>query len=175
MFKTIIVATDGSDHADKAVAVAGDLAAKYGAKMTLVHVLLRRDAETAELRRLMDVHELQGKLREEFDRFDDMRRTSARTSGIAISIPFPEGVLVGVGHAIVDKAEDIAKQHGAKKVDRVIREGDASDVILGCAKDQKADLIVMGTRGLSDLKGLFVGSVSHKVSHLAPCTCITVR
>jgi len=33
----------------------------------------------------------------------------------------------------------------------------------------------MGTRGLSDLKGLFVGSVSHKVSHLADCSCITVR
>ena len=51
----------------------------------------------------------------------------------------------------------------------------ATDAILDCAKDRNADLIVMGTRGLSDLKGRFVGSVSHKLSHLADCTFITVR
>ena len=175
MFKKIIVATDGSDHADKAAAVAGDLAAKYDAEMTLLHALLRRDAAAADLRRLMDVHELQGKLREEFDRFESMRDASARSSAIAVSIPFPEEVLVGVGNSIVDRAEDIAKQHGAKKIDRVIKEGEAANIILACAKERHADLIVMGTRGLSDLAGLFVGSVSHKVSHLATCTCITVR
>ena len=50
MFKTLVVATDGSDHADKAVAVAGDLAAKYSANMTLLHVLMRRNAAAADLR-----------------------------------------------------------------------------------------------------------------------------
>ena len=47
--------------------------------------------------------------------------------------------------------------------------------IAGLAQDRKADAIVMGSRGLSDIKGLFLGSVSHKVSHLAECTCITVK
>jgi nucleotide-binding universal stress UspA family protein len=32
----------------------------------------------------------------------------------------------------------------------------------------------VGSRGLSDLKGAFFGSVSHKVCHQAHCTCITV-
>jgi len=177
MFKKIVVATDGSDHADKAVAVAGDLAAKYDAEMILVHVFMRRNAEAKDLRRLIDVQMLPDNLREEFERFEAMqekRRISASTV-VAASIPFPEDVLVGVGNAIIDKANDIARQHGATRITRVITEGDAADNILYTAKDRDADLIVMGTRGLSDLKGLFVGSVSHKVSHLADCTCITVR
>jgi nucleotide-binding universal stress UspA family protein len=33
----------------------------------------------------------------------------------------------------------------------------------------------MGSRGLSDLKGLMLGSISHKVANSAPCTVITVR
>jgi nucleotide-binding universal stress UspA family protein len=177
MFKTVLVATDGSDHAERAVAVAGDLAAKYDADITLLHVFLRRNAEAPDLRRLIDVQVLPGKLREEFERFEAMqeqRRVSAATV-VGASIPFPVDVLVGVGNAIVDKAEDIAKQHGAVRINRLITEGDPANTILFTAKDRDADLIVMGTRGLSDLKGLFVGSVSHKVSHLADCTCITVR
>ena len=47
--------------------------------------------------------------------------------------------------------------------------------ILEVAKDVKADMIVTGARGLSDLKALMVGSVSHKLTNMAPVTCITVR
>jgi len=43
------------------------------------------------------------------------------------------------------------------------------------AAHEGADPIVMGSRGLSDLKGLFQGSVSHKVSSRAPCTCLMVK
>jgi len=177
MFKTIVVATDGSDHADKAVAVAGDLAAKYDATVTLLHVHLRRNAAAADLRRLIDVKQLPDGPREEFERFESMGATSRGLAdgGLVVSIPLPESVLLAVGDALIDKAVGIAKGHGATKIDRVITQGDPADVILNCARDRNADLIVMGTRGLSDLKGLFVGSVSHKVSHLADCTCISVR
>ena len=53
--------------------------------------------------------------------------------------------------------------------------GDPAERILDCAKREHVDMIVMGTRGLSDLKGLLMGSVSHKVSHLADCACVTVK
>ena len=177
MFKTIVVATDGSDHADKAVAVAGDLAAKYGANMTLLHVLLRRNAAAADLRRLIDVEKLPDGPREEFERFESMGGTSESLAdgAVTVSLPLPATVLLAVGNALIDKAEMIAREHGASEIGRIVTEGDPAKVILDCAKDRNADLIVMGTRGLSDFKGLFVGSVSHKVSHLADCTCITVR
>ncbi len=91
MFKTILVATDGSDHADKAIAVAGDLAAKYDANMTLLHVLLRRNAAVADLRKLIDVEKLPDGPREEFERFESMGASSvASTDGaIAVSLPLP--------------------------------------------------------------------------------------
>ena len=53
--------------------------------------------------------------------------------------------------------------------------GRPADTIVAAAERDKADMIVMGSRGFSDLKGLLLGSVSHKVSHLAPCTCVTVK
>jgi nucleotide-binding universal stress UspA family protein len=34
---------------------------------------------------------------------------------------------------------------------------------------------VLGSRGLSEPKALFLGSVSHKVANLAECTCVTVK
>jgi nucleotide-binding universal stress UspA family protein len=47
----------------------------------------------------------------------------------------------------------------------LILEGDPADAITGAAEDEKCDIIVMGTRGLSDIKGMALGSVSHKVLH----------
>lgn len=178
MFKTIVVATDSSDHAGKAVAVAGDLAAKYDANLTLIHILLRRDSEASDIRSLIDVNNLPDSQREDLERFESLQQQRKKgTSGVVISvaIPIPEDLLVAVGNAIIAKAEAIAREHGASKIDSIMSEGDPADIIVDCARSRSADLIVLGTRGLSGLKGMFVGSVSHKVSQLADCTCITVR
>jgi nucleotide-binding universal stress UspA family protein len=48
-------------------------------------------------------------------------------------------------------------------------------VILEMAKELDAGLIVMGSGGLSDWEGLFLGSVSHRVLHLAECPVFVVR
>lgn len=53
--------------------------------------------------------------------------------------------------------------------------GQAAREVIETAKATGADLIVMGSRGLSDLKGLLVGSVAHKVIHLAGCPVLVVR
>ena len=53
--------------------------------------------------------------------------------------------------------------------------GDVADRIVAYAKRQHPDLVVMGTRGLGILKELALGSVSHKVIHLAPCPTATVH
>jgi nucleotide-binding universal stress UspA family protein len=41
--------------------------------------------------------------------------------------------------------------------------GDVAEVISNVADNEKCDIIVMGSKGKSDLEGLFLGSVTHKV------------
>jgi nucleotide-binding universal stress UspA family protein len=47
--------------------------------------------------------------------------------------------------------------------------------ILDAARDADATLIVMGTRGLTQWKGLLIGSVANKVVHHAECPVLLVR
>lgn len=61
---------------------------------------------------------------------------------------------------------------------RVVTEvlvGDPADEIVDLAKAEKVDLIIMGSRGLSPIKELILGSVSDKVLHTAPCPVMVVR
>jgi nucleotide-binding universal stress UspA family protein len=75
----------------------------------------------------------------------------------------------------MEDAKARARDQSVASVRTVMREGDPGAAILQIAKEEKADLIVMGRRGLGDLAGLLLGSVSHKVAHLAECACLTVK
>ena len=47
--------------------------------------------------------------------------------------------------------------------------------IVSIGTENDVDLIVMGSRGLSDIAGMFLGSVAHKVLHLAKCPVLIAR
>ncbi len=53
--------------------------------------------------------------------------------------------------------------------------GDAASQIVAAAKDVSADVIVMGSRGRSELAALLLGSTAYKVLHLAECPVLIVR
>jgi len=53
--------------------------------------------------------------------------------------------------------------------------GDPGEAIAKYAADHGFDQIVMGTRGMGDLKGLILGSVSHQVIHFAKCPVTLVK
>lgn len=53
--------------------------------------------------------------------------------------------------------------------------GDPAHEILKYAKDTEQQLIIIGSRGLSGIKEMMLGSVSHKVSQLSKCPVLIVH
>ena len=53
--------------------------------------------------------------------------------------------------------------------------GDTPEQIVGVAQEVHADLIVMGTRGMTEWKSLLLGGVANKVIHHATCPVLLVR
>jgi nucleotide-binding universal stress UspA family protein len=176
MIKTILVPTDGSDHAEKAVTLAADIAEKYGAKLVLLHVLPSGPLPES-VRRMAEVEHLMS------DAPPDIAeaiaaipqgRFPASTKNVR-DADTARKVFEFLGQRLLVAGERIARDKGAPELDTAITEGDPAKRILDYAEREDANLIVMGSRGLGDFKGLLVGSVSHKVSHIAPCTVVTVR
>lgn len=57
----------------------------------------------------------------------------------------------------------------------IIQEGRPENVIVDEAQKGGFDLIVMGSRGLSDIEGVVLGSVAHRVLAAAHCPVLVVR
>jgi nucleotide-binding universal stress UspA family protein len=75
---------------------------------------------------------------------------------------------------VVENAKAFAAERGAKKVRGFVKSGPPARTIVGFAKDKDASLIVLGSRGLGDVEGYLLGSVSHKVTSLADCPVMVV-
>lgn len=148
MTKTILAATDGSEHADRAVDVAASIAGVYQAKLILVHVL--PDVVNEHLPEHIEKYI-------EFERLDVGEALNA------------------MGDGALDRALKRAREQGVEDIEALLATGSPAKEILEIAERYNVDFIVMGSRGRGDLEGLLMGSVSHKVSHLAKQTCITVR
>ena len=143
----ILAAHDGSDHAISALELASDIASKYEATLHLLNSI-------------------------EYARLPDGLRRLAASENI-------EGSEARIHHVIAERILETGRaralEMGAKDVKTVVRNGDPAQQIVEYAKEADIDMIVMGCRGLSEIEGLLLGSVSHKVNQLAPCTCVTVR
>jgi len=147
----ILVAIDGSDHAWKALDLAIEIAKGRQAQLIALHVV-------------------------DFEPLPDALREFARVE----HIPLEEETAryhssIGFGDALAQRAARVARERGLTAVTPRSAEGRPANTILEVARDEKVDMIVLGSRGLSEPKALFLGSVSHKVANLAECTCVTVK
>jgi nucleotide-binding universal stress UspA family protein len=148
MVSHVLVAVDGSSHADRAVEFAAEFAVKYEADLTILNVVSY--ASTVPLA-LGAYAELEGLYAES------------------------RSVLQTAGERIVESASERARRLGVATLSTAVELGSPAQTICETAKEIGADVVVMGRRGLGDFSGLFLGSVTHKVAHTADCTVITVK
>jgi nucleotide-binding universal stress UspA family protein len=145
MFKSIVVGTDGSDTATQAVREATDLAGALGAKLELVTAYEPVSAQ----------------------RLNEERRQTPEDLQWAIN---PREDV----DATLEAAAAPAREAGVE-VDLYARQGDPADAILDVAEELKADLIIVGNKGMTGAKRFLLGSVPNKVSHHAPCSVLIIR
>lgn len=176
MIENILVPTDGSEHAVKAVEMAADLAGKYGARLVILHVRLRH-ASVSEVEALLEGKSVPDELmkRIEASREAALEAASHAYEGGLLFMTLPDDVLDEVGGVIVDNAKTAAEAAGVSNVSTEIVNGDPADMIVAAAEHEKSDMIVMGSRGLGNVSGLLMGSVSQKVLQRTECTCVTVK
>lgn len=149
MFTHVLVAVDGSVHAQNAVECGAAIAGRFDAALTLLHAVA--DFDTSRVPDWM----------KEYSQVEHVRLTET-------------DVLTSLGSEILGRAVEVAKAKGAGRVESVAEVGSPAKVICAYADSHDVDLIVMGRRGLGDAAGVLLGSVSHQVAHLSTCACMTV-
>jgi nucleotide-binding universal stress UspA family protein len=172
--KTILIPVDGSEHARKAVLVGAAIAAKFGARVVLLHILLRDIS-------LEKVHELARTLKIPSEVLEKFKPITPAVYDFGLSVPAgvinpiaSTGLLTEVGRRVLEMEKDVIEGQGVKIVDLVMEDDDAAHKIIEITKKENADFVVMGRRGLGMLSGILSGSVSTKVGHLAPATVVSV-
>ncbi len=90
---------------------------------------------------------------------------------IVMSEPYFQQAVNEINKAAEELVEPFIKKLERAEVDFEIRilEGTPGDKVPEVVRIEKVDLIVMGSRGVTDFAGLFLGSVAHQVLHKAEC------
>ena len=145
MFSSIVVGTDGSETATRAVRQAVELAHAVGAKIELVSAYEPVPAQRIDEERRQAPEDLQWAInpREDVDATLKAAAVVAREAGVPVNL--------------------------------YARQGDPADAILDVAEEVEADLIVVGNKGMTGAKRFLLGSVPNKVSHHAPCSVLIIR
>jgi nucleotide-binding universal stress UspA family protein len=135
----MLVATDGSSHATRAAEVAA----------RLVRELCEAEVILVNVGHIPAIA------------FGDLAQ------GV-VGLTVLEESLEQAGKGILNEAERIFHGTGVR-ISRAFAQGEPSVAILEMAREYKADLIVMGSRGLGQIGSLILGSVSERVLHAGSC------
>lgn len=145
MFKRILVPVDGSEGALAALELAVELQRSSGGELLILNVFRHHSLLEASLSMVRP---------EEPEIMDDILR----------------------GHAkkVAESAKARAETLGCRAPRAFVKKGPPARTIVAFGQEKEADLIVLGSRGLGDLEGYLLGSVSHKVTSLADCPVLVV-
>lgn len=150
MIKKILVSLDGSEASNRALDFALDLAEKYSAEVILFTVVQPVTMP------FYIFEEMPTPVVPEADAY------SKRLEAYSRSI-------------LSEALKRVEKEKPNLKVSSRLEEGRPADKIVQAAEDEGCDIIVMGSRGLSGVKELFLGSVSDKVADKATCPVLIVK
>jgi nucleotide-binding universal stress UspA family protein len=145
----IVLAVDGSEHSTRAADMAGNLSAALDAPVDVVYVVQEGGLV------------IQGPIQD-----------YARLERVVIT---QRELLESIGATVVAEAADRVRGQGGRVEETKVLIGAPAHEIVRHAETIDADCIVMGRRGLGDISGLLMGSVSHKVGHLTPLTLVTTE
>jgi nucleotide-binding universal stress UspA family protein len=149
MFKTVVLALDGSEHANGALQAVAQLVTD-GAVDT-IHLLNVVPPRASEM-------------------------VLAAESYIEIEHAYVAtlGYETDLGRELLARASKKLKAAGANWIHEHVISGDPAKRIVDLAEEVDADLIVMGRRGLGGFTGALLGSVTHRVQHESPVAVLTV-
>lgn len=174
MTDKIVVATDGSETGCRAVDFAATLSKELGHPLCIVHVLMHgrpanEFAEMAEVEGLVKPVRKGGGTGQMADAlaFGGFLPSTEDEIGTA-------QMITALGDHIVETARSRTREAGAHDVTTQICAGDIADKILDMAEAEKAEIIVLGRRGLGRVQEVLLGSVSQKVLHHADCKVVIV-
>ena len=147
----ILCAVDGSEHSQWGVQALEALASREPEQVTLLHVVDKPALQTAQnknpvaVKRALAAMEKAGTI---------ILRDAARSARLAL------------GQAATGPRTT---------VHTVLAHGSLPHTIAKTARRLKTDLILMGSRGLSDIQGFLLGSVSRQVASTTPCSLLVVK
>jgi nucleotide-binding universal stress UspA family protein len=145
VFTRIVVGTDGSETAGEAVRQALDLAKLAGATLSIVSAYAPVSDRKVK----------------------DQQRDAP--SDVQYELNPREDV-----NLVLDTAAAEARKEGIEVQTHAV-EGDPAEGILSIAEETKADLIVVGNKGMTGARRFILGSVPNNISHHAPCSVMVVR
>jgi nucleotide-binding universal stress UspA family protein len=144
-YRNVVVGTDGSASAEGAVRHAAELARACRARLTVVTAYQQHPNETARL---------------QADAPEDIRWMLTDSAS---------------AEEKARQGRALAKELGLTDVKVRVGDGDAAEQLIEAAEETGADLIVVGSKGMTGAKRFLLGSVPNRVSHHAPCDVIIVH
>lgn len=175
MMDRILVATDGSEAGERAVAFAAELSDRLRRGLSIVHVLLHT-RPSAELTRLARAEHL-------LDAVSRQDQFAGRVPAASLGAFYDDtkgeiqraAVIEAIGREILSRARTSAEAAGAREVKARMAAGDYAEEILEMAQADDVGMIVLGRRGLGRLREVLLGSVTQKVLHATDRTVVIVR
>ena len=159
MITRILVPVDGSEPSDRAAAFATEVAVRFEASLTFVHVLTRVLA------------------RQQLKRYVEHLESAHEPD--EIEIESVEKVLAKSGESegeeLLARMRSKAEEEGVLVVSTSLLDGEPAGTIVREADSGGYDLVVLGRRGVGGVKGLLMGSVSQRVASAAAPTVVMVN